>query len=258
MLVTGASQGIGEYWAIEFSKKLAKNSLVVLWARSEKGLEDTKAKILQVNPSVSVQIHSIDLSSAKGSDYVQYLAQFSPSQYDLYFLVNNAGTVGDVNKYTADMNDEVEWKNYLDLNVVSFISLTSSFVSRFMTSSKQDSRTPAPEVSILNVTSLAAIQPLPSLGFYCVGKAARESYLSVLATEYPKLNILSYSPGPIHTDMVETILTQTRSPELRSGYSAMRDGNSFVTLEATTEKVMAALQDRSYVTGGRIDFYDRA
>lgn len=56
------------------------------------------------------QIHSIDLSSAKGSDYVQYLAQFSPSQYDLYFLVNNAGTIGDVNKYTADMNDEVEWK----------------------------------------------------------------------------------------------------------------------------------------------------
>lgn len=258
MLITGASQGIGQYWAVEFSKKLGKDSLVLLWARSEKGLEDTKKKVLEANPLVSVQTHTVDLFQAKGTEFSQYLSQFSGVQYDLYFLVNNAGSIGDVNKYASEMSDEGEWQKYLDLNVVSFITLTSSFVSQFSTSSPQgeESVTSSSEVAILNVTSLAAIQPLPSLGFYCVGKAARESYLKVLAAESPSLNILNYSPGPIHTDMVETILTQTRSPELRSGYSAMRDGNSFVSLQASTEKVMSALQARQYVSGGRIDFYD--
>lgn len=250
MVITGASQGIGQYWAVEFSKKLAKGSVVLLWARSEQGLEETKKKVLQANPKVIVKAQPIDLSKAKGSEFARYLAQFSGGdQFELNFLVNNAGSIGDVNKFAADMSDEAEWRSYLDLNLVSFATLTSSFVTTFGLSPG--------ETAILNVTSLAAVQPMPSLGFYCVGKAARESYLKVLATEVPSLNILSYSPGPIHTDMVETILTNTRSSELKKGFSAMRDGNSFVTLEATTSKVMAALQDRQYVSGGRIDFYDR-
>lgn len=77
--------------------------------------------------------------------------------------------------------------SYLALNVVSFATLTSAFVTQF--------RSSPGELAVLNVTSLAAIQPMASLGFYCVGKAARESYLKVLATETPSLNVLSYSPG---------------------------------------------------------------
>uniref|UniRef100_A0A8D9FCD8 Sepiapterin reductase n=2 Tax=Cacopsylla melanoneura TaxID=428564 RepID=A0A8D9FCD8_9HEMI len=250
MLITGASQGIGEYWAVEFSKKLAKDSVVLLWARSEAGLEATKNKVIAANPGVVVKTHAVDLSKAKGSEFNSYLSQISGSEFELCFLVNNAGSIGDVKKFAQDMKDEQEWNDYLALNVVSFATLTSSFVSLYPPS-------PSRETCILNVTSLAAVQPMPSFGFYCVGKAARESYLKVLATENPQLNALSYSPGPIHTNMVETILTSTASSEIKSGFTAMRDGNSFVTLAQTTDKVIKALTDRSYVSPGRIDFYDR-
>lgn len=55
-VVTGASQGIGRSFAVEFARQFAPGSHLVLLARSEGGLKETEALILAANPHVTVQV----------------------------------------------------------------------------------------------------------------------------------------------------------------------------------------------------------
>lgn len=54
---------------------------------------------------------------------------------------------------------------------------------------------------MINLTSLLAVQAFPSFSQYSVGKAAREAYFRSLALENKDVKVLSYSPGPVDTDM---------------------------------------------------------
>ena len=40
------------------------------------------------------------------------------------------------------------------------------------------------KIHIVNISSLAAISPIPSWGLYCSGKAARDMYFKVSFIEY--------------------------------------------------------------------------
>lgn len=71
------------------------------------------------------------------------------------------------------------------LNLYSVTALTSEFLKVFNSGQR----------CVLNITSLCAIKPFKSMGYYCVGKAAREMYFKVLTDENPSLDILNYSPG---------------------------------------------------------------
>ncbi|KAG8308539.1 very-long-chain 3-oxooacyl-coA reductase let-767-like [Homalodisca vitripennis] len=55
-LVTGASQGIGQSFAVEFAHRFAAGSHIVLLARSQDGLNQTKELIQASNPNVTVQV----------------------------------------------------------------------------------------------------------------------------------------------------------------------------------------------------------
>ena len=68
--------------------------------------------------------------------------------------------------------------------------------------------------SVVNVSSLCAVQAFESWGIYCAGKAARDMYHAVLAQELSKRSgdntgskilVLNYAPGPLDTDMQKEI-----------------------------------------------------
>ena len=69
-----------------------------------------------------------------------------------------------------------------------FLRLTSSLPSKVT-------------VKVINITSLCALQPFKSWGLYCIGKAGRDMLFKVLAAEEPTIRVLSYSPGPLDTNM---------------------------------------------------------
>lgn len=77
----------------------------------------------------------------------------------------------------------------MTVNLYSVTALTASFLKLFTQG----------ERCIVNITSLYGIQPGKGLVHYCVGKASREMYFKVLATENPELNILNYSPGELNS-----------------------------------------------------------
>lgn len=78
--------------------------------------------------------------------------------------------------------------SYLSLNVSSALCLTARVLRAFP-------QRAGLRRTVVNVSSLCALQPFPSWVLYCTGKAARDMAFRVLAEEEPDLRVLSYSPG---------------------------------------------------------------
>lgn len=75
----------------------------------------------------------------------------------------------------------------MNLNLFSVTILTSAFLSEIPDEGV--------DKVVINITSLAAVQPFSGLGYYCISKASREMFFKMLATENPSLRVLNYSPG---------------------------------------------------------------
>lgn len=93
-----------------------------------------------------------------------------------------------MSKGLVDLGDPVEVNNYWALNLTSMLCLTSSILKAFPDS-------PGLIRTVVNISSLCALQPFKGWGLYCAGKAARDMMFQVLATEEPSVRVLSYAPG---------------------------------------------------------------
>ena len=80
--------------------------------------------------------------------------------------------------------------------------------------------------------------------------------LQVLAEEHPSLDVLSYSPGPVDTDMTITIINNTRDAKIRQTFIDMKEKKTIVTCEQTTEKAIQVLSNKKYSSGQRVDYFD--
>lgn len=123
----------------------------------------------------------------------------------------------------------------------------------------------ADRLDIVNISSLAAIKAFESWGVYCIGKAARDMLIQVIATEVDsiaalsrgtKIKAINYSPGPVNTDMQAEIRTTAAVPEQREFYGNLFENGKLVTAEATTAKLVGILEKNEYKSGAHIDFFD--
>ncbi|XP_064456281.1 sepiapterin reductase-like [Ornithodoros turicata] len=249
VLITGGSRGIGRVIAVEFAKRLAKDSVVVITGRNVTGLQDTQRMIESGAEHVKVLTVTCDHLTATYEDYVGLISRTSKNveQPEKAILVHNAATIGDVSKYAASYNDPNMIDDYMHLNLTSVMLLTSAFLKHY----PQNSGTAR---AIINITSLAGRKPFPGLGLYSCGKAAREMYLNVLAVENPTVKVLHYSPGPVKTDMQDEM--QNAIPELRSVSKGFRQ--SALAPETTVERLVNILDRGGFDSGACIDFFDRA
>ena len=87
-----------------------------------------------------------------------------------------------------DLTDPTEVTNYWTLNLTSTLCLTSSVLKAFPDS-------PGLSRTVVNISSICALQPFKGWGLYCTGKAARNMMFQVLAAEEPSVRVLSYGPG---------------------------------------------------------------
>ncbi|XP_011179969.1 sepiapterin reductase [Zeugodacus cucurbitae] len=252
LFVTGASRGIGQRMAIEVSSKLKAGSMVVLLARNDQGLLNTKASIEALGRDLRVRTFSTDLALATAPQFREMLEKslksLKMSDFERAIIIHNAGTLGDVSKSAVDVPDNTIWQQYYHVNVFSVISLNCEFFRVF---------SGTPKV-VVNITSKCAIEPFASMSFYCSGKAAREMYFRVLAAEQALDNVivLNYSPGPIDTDMTEQIQRTSANKELVAQFKMQRDTKSMLTTEQTTRKFIQVLQEQKFKTGDHVDYYD--
>ncbi|EPY87358.1 sepiapterin reductase [Camelus ferus] len=163
--------------------------------------------------------------------------------------IDVGATLGDVSKGFVDLADSAEVNNYWALNLTSMLCLTSSILKAFP-------KSPGLSRTVVNISSLCALQPFKGWALYCAGKAARDMLFQVLAAEDPSVRVLSYAPGPLDTDMQQLARETSVDPDLREKLQELKTKGKLVDCRVSAQKLLSLLQKDKFKSGAHVDFYD--
>ena len=173
VVITGASSGIGEALAKNFAEG---GYDLVLVARSENKLQ-ALAQQLKSDTQANVWVEPADLSRRGAAKKLANKLSEQDLQVDI--LVNCAGVLE--HGSFVDLSDSVQ-QGLIDLNVSGLTNMLSHFLPPMVTRGRG---------RILNVASIAAFQPVPSLATY----AATKAYVLSLSESLAAPSAFFSSPG---------------------------------------------------------------
>ncbi len=184
-LVTGASSGLGEEFALQLAPRVKH---LVLVARRAPLLEDLALRIRQTFPLVTVSVCSADLADAGERDRLLRALADQGQAPDL--LVNNAG-LGDYGEFAT-----AEWSKLeamLRVNVEALTHLAHALIPGMIRNGRG---------AVVNVSSLASLLPIPDFAVYAATKAYVTSFSEALRIELRGhgIPVLAVCPGPVHTN----------------------------------------------------------
>jgi hypothetical protein len=186
-LVTGASSGLGEEFALQIAPRA---EMLVLVARREPLLQQLADRLRARHPHVAVVVFVADLSqSAAREKLVETLEQRGLIP-DL--LVNNAG-LGDYGEFAT--SDWEKLRALIQVNVEALTHLTHCLVPAMIRRGG----------AVINVSSLASVLPIPDFAVYAATKAYVTSFSEALRIELREhhIPVLAVCPGPVHTEFGE-------------------------------------------------------
>lgn len=189
VLITGASAGIGAELARVFARH---GHALALVARRRDALQALAAE-LEGEHGVDVRIIVQDLAAADGAAAVVKAAQAGGEEVGI--LVNNAGMV-DVGPFAKAQSADLV--KLVDLNIRALTALTSLLLPRMV--ERGFGR-------VLNVASLAAFQPVPSMAAYAASKAYVLALTEALHEELrgSGVRVSALCPGLTDTAMASDI-----------------------------------------------------
>ncbi|XP_057688047.1 sepiapterin reductase b [Corythoichthys intestinalis] len=239
-IITGASKGFGRALAHLVLYNLKPGSGLLLVARSRPLLQELKEELLQSlegMQNLTIDYTAVDLSTKEGVENIVDMAkQMSLKELDHVLLVNNAASLGDISPFES-FTELNRVNAYLALNISSVLALTAGVLQAFPPRARL-------RWSVVNCSSTFALQARPSWVLYCTAKAAREMMFRVLAVENPKVKVLSYSPGPMDTEMQRDI---QRLTGIQYHLHPCRE---------SATKLMRVLLDNDFATGSHLDFFE--
>ena len=181
-VVTGASKGIGAGIAKAFGKEGA--NVVVNYARDKEDAEKVAAAIEKAGgKAITVQA---DVSRQADVDRLFEVTKKTFGTVDV--LVNNAG----VYEFAPiDQVTEASYRRMFDLNVLGTVLSTQAALKSMNGSG-----------SIINVSSVAALTPIPTGSLYSATKGAVDVITRRLAEELGprKIRVNSLAPGLVETE----------------------------------------------------------
>lgn len=164
------------------------------------------------------------------------------------FAPGAEGSLGDISKSFLSLTDPNEINTYFAFNITSALCLTSSALQAFGTR-------PGCSRTVVNISSLCALQPFRSWALYCSGKAARDMMFRVLAAEEPDVRVLNYAPGPLDTDMQLLARTKTGDAEMRQQFQSLHDSGQLIDCAVSAQKLLRLLEENTFTSGAHMDFY---
>lgn len=198
-LVTGASSGIGEQFALKLGRR---GHNLVLTARSENRLHDLAARLRAENPGIDVEVIAADL--AQPGSAAALTAEVAARGVEVDVLINNAG-FGSHNPVAEEDPDNVARE--IQLNCSSLVDLSVRLLPAMLTRDRG---------GVLNVASTAAFQPLASMAVYAASKAFVLSFTEALwaETRTTGVRVMALCPGATETGFFDAagkeFLTQGR------------------------------------------------
>ncbi|MCV9928565.1 SDR family NAD(P)-dependent oxidoreductase [Flavobacterium sp. LS1R49] len=182
VVITGASQGLGKEFALEFAKRKMNLILVSL---PNQGLLDLSNEIAQ-KYDVKTATFETDLAVP---DNVILLSNWINANFNVHILINNAGT-GGTKKF---IDAKVDYINtIMQLNVVATSILTHQLLPNLMEQNQS---------YILNVSSMAAFSPIGYKTVYPASKTFIHSFSRGLYQELKDTNVFVsvVNPGAMKT-----------------------------------------------------------
>ena len=182
-LITGASRGIGEAIATAYAQAGAK---VVITSRKQEGLDTVAQKIRENGGDV------LAMSAHTGNmEAITKVVEETISKYGrIDIAVNNAAT----NPHFGPIltAEESHWDKILDVNVKGYFRVVKACVESMKASGGG---------KIINMASIAGLEPQLMMGVYSVSKAAILMLTKVLALELASDNIQvnAIAPGFVKT-----------------------------------------------------------
>ncbi|MBN1964025.1 MAG: SDR family NAD(P)-dependent oxidoreductase, partial [Anaerolineae bacterium] len=170
-LITGASRGIGEAIATAYAQAGAK---VVLVSRKQADLDAAASRIGALGgDALPLAAHTGDLAAVTAA-----VRQAVAAYGGIDILVNNAAT----NPHFGPLltAEESHWAKTLDVNVVGYFRVAKACV---------ESMRARGGGKIVNMASVAGLEPQPMMGVYSVTKAAVIMLTKTLAAELAQDNI---------------------------------------------------------------------
>jgi NAD(P)-dependent dehydrogenase (short-subunit alcohol dehydrogenase family) len=213
VIITGGGSGLGQETALRLAKEGAKLSLVDL---NEKGLEETKAKVLEVAPNAEVILITANVADDQAvQNYVNKTVD-TFGKIDGFF--NNAGIEGKQN-LTEDFGID-EFKKVLSVNL-NGVFYGLKYVLKVMKEQGYG--------SIVNTASVGGIRGVGNQSGYSASKHGVVGLTRNSAVEYGEFGITvnAIAPGAIMTPMVEASLRQI-DPE-----NPEEAGKAFVSINPT-------------------------
>src|SRR5260221_4982575 len=229
-LVTGASSGIGR----ELAKLLAAGRYnLVLLARNEQRLRELASELTGAHP-IEIKVLPKDLARPEAAGEIFEALRDTP----VSILVNNAG-FGSHGLF-AEL-DLVGQKDMVQVNVTALVELTHYFVKPMLARKRG---------RVLNVASIAAFQPGPTVNIYYASKAFVYSFSYALAAELEGsgVTVTALCPGTTSTEFFERANIHMKRPwppmdarrVAEIGYRALMRGKR-VAIPGLMNRVIAML-----------------
>lgn len=205
IVITGASSGFG----IEMAKAFAKDgySLLLLARRIEK---------MEALELPNTLCRKVDVTNKEEFEAAVREAEAKYGKTDL--IVNNAGVMllGDI-----ATQDAKEWKTMLDVNVMGVMN-GMQIVMNDMKGRNSG--------TIINVSSVAGVQPFGNHAAYCASKFGVTGLTRVARGEMSPFNVrvLSILPGAVKTELLE----HTTDQNIIDGYNDWKESVGAVNITA--------------------------
>jgi short-subunit dehydrogenase len=184
-LVTGASSGIGEQFALQLG---LRGHNLVLTARSEDRLHALARKLRAEHPGIDVAVIAADL--AEPGSAAALTGELADRGLRVDMLINNAG-FGSHNPVAEE--DPENLVREIQLNCSSLVDLTARLLPPMLERDRG---------GILNVASTAAFQPLATMAVYGATKAFVLSFTEALwaETRTSGVRVMALCPGATETE----------------------------------------------------------
>lgn len=182
-LITGASRGIGQAIAEAYAAAGAK---VVLASRKQEGV-DAVAELIRANGGEALAIAT---HTGEETAVSSLITQATTTYGGIDILVNNAATNPHFGHILSA--EDSHWDKILDVNVKGYFR-----VAKLCAKSMKERG----GGKIINIASIAGLEPQPMMGVYSVSKAAVLMLTQVMAAELAQFNIQvnAIAPGFVKT-----------------------------------------------------------
>ncbi|TFY69128.1 hypothetical protein EVG20_g3287 [Dentipellis fragilis] len=182
VLITGSSRGIGEDLAITYAKAGAS---LVLAARTQKALDEVKAKILREVPSADVLVVPTDVVDVAQVEAAVKAGLERFGKFDI--VIANAGKADAFDKSISE-KDPLEWWNIVEVNIRGVYNVAQRVVLFYF--GRRDIETES-------LASHCPTCPNP----YTLSKEAAHVFVEYVALEYPNVKAFAVHPGTVDTEM---------------------------------------------------------